>query len=286
MKLFYSVGGGLGHLTRFSAFLNSMQIVEPVTVIASSPFARDSRVVDRKHNVLIPPFRAARSREDLIVWLQQTIDELKPEQMYVDAFPAGILGELCGVVLPEPTQLFLLARIIKWTVYQERIPTFNLRFKKVFELEQLDEQYKKFLQSNAEDVETMVLKRPVSNEPFAEIPVGSWLVIHSGPDSELEALLEVVSEDYRQQTDRPEVFVIYPGKRPQFVSKDFAFLSAYPVSAAYEKAARVYSAAGFNMVDQMHPYRSRHYVMPFERILDDQFERCRQHQSEFAAVLR
>lgn len=286
MKLFYSVGGGLGHLTRFTAFLNSMQIVEPVTVIASSPFARDQRVVDRQHQVLIPPFRAARSREDLVAWLQQNIDELKPEQMYVDAFPAGILGELCDVVLPGDTQLFLLARIIKWPVYQERIPLFNLKFKKVFKLEQLDDQYCQFLNNHAEAVEEMVLQRPAANETFEFIADGSWLVIHSGPDSELDALLKVVSEDYRQQTAKPDVFVIYPGKCPEFVPENFRFLSAYPVSAAYDRAARVYSAAGFNMVDQMRPYRSRHYVMPFERILDDQFERCRQHQSEFAAVLR
>lgn len=286
MKLFYSVGGGLGHLTRFTAFVNTLQLDEPVTIIASSPFARDSRVIDQRHKILIPPFRAARTRDDLVVWLQQVIDEIKPDQVYIDAFPAGILGELSQVVFSSHTELFLLARIIKWPVYKERIPVFNLSFKKVFRLETLNSEYELFLRDHCLTMQDMTLQRPQINQDFSQIPQDCWLVIHSGPDSELETLLKTVSADLEQQSAKPEVVVIYPGRRPEFVPESFSFYSFYPVFSAYPRAARVYSAAGFNMVEQMRPFRSRHYVMPFDRILDDQFERCRLNQSEFAAVLK
>ena len=285
MKLFYTVGGGLGHLTRFTAVLKTLRIDEPVTVIASSPFARDTRVVDPRHNVLIPPFKAAKSRESLIEWLQEIIDELKPEEVYIDAFPAGILGELCDIVFPPHTKMYLLARIIKWPVYLERIPFFHLKFKEVYRLEQLDEKYDDFLRQNSDSIIEFSLTKPESDAKLDEILPGCWLVIHSGPDSELEALLKSVNEDLEQLAQKPQVAVVFPGRRPNFVPEHYSFVSAYPVFSAYERAARVYSAAGFNMVEQMKPYRSRHYVMPFERILDDQFARCRLHEKEFAAVL-
>lgn len=286
MKLFYTVGGGLGHLTRFTSFLNTMKIDEAVTIIASSPFARDSRVIDPRHQVLIPPFKAARTREDLIVWLQKVVDELKPEQVYIDAFPAGILGELTEVFFPAETEIYLLARIIKWPVYAERIPVFNSRFTKVFRFECLDEDYEKFLSEHADEIVDIDLKRETSEDQVAGIPEGCWLVIHSGPDSELESLLRVVKEHLERAKSDPQVVVVYPGHRPEFVPETFSFITAYPVFSTYGRAERVYSGAGFNMVDQMRKFRAHHYVMPFERILDDQFARCRLYQQEFAEVLK
>lgn len=286
MILFYSVGGGLGHLTRFGSFVRTLGITEPVTIIASSPFSRDHRVVDEKHKVMIPPFKAARSKESLVEWLQAVIDELKPDKIYIDAFPAGILGELNDVFLPTKTECFLLARIIKWDVYLERIPNFRGHFSRVFQLEDLPAEYLEFLAKYADDTEKMSLDKPAEMVPEVQIEDGAWLIIHSGPDSELQAIIGKAHEDYQNEQNKPEVLVVYPGKRPAFVPAEFRFVNLYPAYPLYSQAGRVYSAAGFNMVDQMKDYRSKHYVMPFERILDNQAERCRQHEREFAAVLK
>ncbi|GAB4271603.1 MAG: hypothetical protein Kow0029_09480 [Candidatus Rifleibacteriota bacterium] len=285
MILFYSIGGGLGHLTRFGAFINTIGIDEPVTMIASSPFARDNRVVDQKHKVLIPPFRAARTRESLVQWLQTIVDDLKPRKIYIDAFPSGILGELNEVFFPAGCESFLLARIIKWPVYRERIPGFHNRFKKVFQLEELSSDYLGFLQAHADSIEMVALNRPEMRPPAVELKEKSWLVIHSGPDSELQAILQAVDADYEKETEKPQVLVVYPGKRPVFVPSGYEFMNIYPAYPLFPYAERVYSAAGFNMVDQMKEFRSRHYVMPFERILDDQFKRCELYRNEFARVL-
>jgi hypothetical protein len=285
MKLFYIIGGGLGHLTRFSSFLRTMQIDEPVTLIASSPFARDKRVVSDKHKVLIPPFRSARSKEDLIIWLQEIIDSLKPESIYIDAFPAGILGELTQVFFPSGAKVFLLARLIKWPVYLERIPVFNKKFEKVFLFEELPEEYADFLEANSKNLQEMQLALPRAEMAAEYDSAEKWLLIHSGPDSELKSLLKIVEEDLEKEKNKPRVLVVYPGKKPDFVPEQYEYVNLYPAYGLFKAAARVYSGAGFNMVDQMRDMRNKHYVMPFERILDDQFERCRQHEKEFAAVL-
>ncbi len=284
MILFYSVGGGLGHLTRFGTFYATMGFNEPVTVIASSPFARDQRVVAPVHRALIPPFAAAKSRENLIVWLQQIIDEIKPTRFFIDAFPGGILGELNELILPVTCECNLLARIIKWKSYQERIPNFRLHFKKVFVLETLDRDYMTFLREHADTVETAQLLMPPLATPPISISDNTWLVIHSGPDSELQAILQKVEQDLTGQQIKPEVVVIYPGKRPPFVDERFRFENLYPAHALYARAARIYSAAGFNMIQQMRDFRFKHYVMPFSRLFDDQHARVELNRGEYAAI--
>lgn len=284
MILFYSVGGGLGHLTRFSTFYATMGLHEPVTVIASSPFARDQRVVSPVHRAMIPPFAAAKSRESLIVWLQQLMDEIKPAQFFIDAFPGGILGELNELSFPADCECNLIARIIKWKSYQERIPQFRLHFKKVFVLEALDPEYMTFLQQNAKTVETAQLLMPPLTTPPITISDNAWLVIHSGPDSELQAILGKVDQDLATQQVKPEVVVIYPGKRPAFVDEKFRFENLYPAYGLFPRAKRIYSAAGFNMIQQMRDFRFKHYVMPFVRLFDDQHARVGLNRGEYAAI--
>lgn len=284
MILFYSVGGGLGHLTRFGAFCETINLHEPVTIVASSPFARDQRVVNPAHRAIIPPFSASKNRETLIGWFQHLIDEVKPEKLFIDAFPGGILGELNQVFLPTGCECYLLARIIKWQSYCERIPQFKMLFKKVFVLEKLDSEYLDFLRINSEALVETRLVMPALTPPPVTISDNAWLVIHSGPDSELQAILGKVRRDLKTQQVPPEVVVIYPGKRPAFVDETFRFENLYPAHGLFAKAARVYSAAGFNMIHQMQDFRFKHYVMPFARLIDNQFARVELYHQEFAAV--
>src|SRR5699024_10507869 len=88
----YADGGGLGHLTRIQAVRHTLGLAGPMTVLTSSPHVDDQRVVDGLR-VLAIPFR----REDLAArrsWLQRTLVDLAPSLLVVDAFPAGLAGEL------------------------------------------------------------------------------------------------------------------------------------------------------------------------------------------------
>ena len=46
------------------------------------------------------------------------LDDLQPDELLVDAFPGGILGELCGIELPPAR---LIARALRWDAYARRL---------------------------------------------------------------------------------------------------------------------------------------------------------------------
>jgi hypothetical protein len=47
-------------------------------------------------------------------------------------------------------------------------------------------------------------------------------------------------------------------------------VDAVPAAPLYAAAAGIVTAAGFNTVRELAPYRDRHVCVPFERRLDDQ----------------
>ncbi len=285
MNLFYSVGGGLGHLTRFSTFCHTMNIEPPVTIVASSPFVKDQRVVPGENKTIIPPFSAGKDQQSMTNWFQKLIDQISPEKVFIDAFPGGILGELNQVFFPRSCSCFLLARIIKWDIYRERIENFRHKFDKVFVLEALDHDYLEFLKGCSQELESLDLAMPSVTRPPLNISENAWLVIHSGPDAELKGLLEIVEKDVATEEIPPEIVVIYPGRRPDFVKPAFRFENLYPAHGLFPAAKRVYSAAGFNIIHQMRDFRYKHYVMPFPRLFDNQFARTELYKNEFARIL-
>ena len=50
-------------------------------------------------------------------------------------------------------------------------------------------------------------------------------------------------------------------------------LDAIPAAPRYAGAAGIVTAAGFNTVRELAPYRDRHVCVPFDRRLDDQHAR-------------
>ena len=93
--LYYAAGGGLGHLTRATALLGRLEPGRPAALLTASPFARDPRVTagfpswrSRELEADLPAYRA---------WLDALLASGDYDAMYVDSFPGGILGELCGL---------------------------------------------------------------------------------------------------------------------------------------------------------------------------------------------
>ena len=95
--LYYALGGGLGHLTRARKVLG-----DGARPCCSPPrgYARDPRVTGGLPVIPVPrrlghdraAFRALAGRR-----CSPTCD---PDELIVDSFPGGILGELCGMELP------------------------------------------------------------------------------------------------------------------------------------------------------------------------------------------
>jgi hypothetical protein len=234
--LYYALGGGLGHLTRARKVIEALGLRD-VVLLTASPFGADPRVTG-PHRALKVPRRLGHDRAAFRAWLAPVLDGA--DELVVDTFPGGILGELCGgVTLPTAT---LIARRLRWEVYEQRLDGPLPTYDRTFEVEPLGVG------------EPLALPRAPIGEPLADEP--HWLVVHSGPQRELDVLLE-------HARGAPRLIVVSPRHR-----------DVYPVAPHLAHAERVITGGGFNAVHESEPWRERHTIVPFPRALDDQYARA------------
>jgi hypothetical protein len=227
--LYYALGGGLGHLTRARKVLEALRL--DAVILSASPFGGDHRVTG-PHRALKVPRRLGHDRDAFRAWLAPLLREA--DELIVDTFPGGILGELCGLELPPAT---LIARRLRWEVYEQRLGGPLPRYQRTYEVEPLGVG------------EPLELPQAPIGEPLSDEP--HWLVVHAGP-----------------QHERDELIARAEGA-PKLIVAD-----VYPVAPHLVHAERVITAAGFNAVHENARWRERHTLVPFPRALDDQFARA------------
>jgi predicted glycosyltransferase len=270
MILYYAMGGGLGHLTRFRAVCKTLQFNEKLSLITSSPNCKNPDIISPEIQTIIPPFYAANSPETMGAWLTEVVAELKPSKIYLDAFPAGILGEFCHIEVSNEIEFFNLARILKWDIYKPRLGELKYRFKKAFLLEELSLEHMAFLANNSSKMEKIKLDLPEKREINIDIPDGAWIIIHAGTHEETLKLVAHAKSEAQKTGIKPVFVLIAPEKPPRLTDDGILYLDVYPAYSLFEKAGKVISGAGFNMVDQMREMRHKHIVLPFDRVFDDQ----------------
>jgi len=250
----YAEGGGLGHLTRIRAYLHTVHGDEPATILSTSPFTADPRILG-PHRIL----PAAH------------LPELRPTTLVVDAFPAGLHGELHASSAPPGARVVHLARLLRWDAYQPILPPDPLRFDQVWRLEPLSEPHAAALPPTSP---LDLADPPAPAEPdCADVADGSWLIVHSGPASEIHELVRYARDCAAAEGLPPRLVLVAP-QRPAGLPSDVEHVDPYPAWPLFAVAHRVVSAAGFNVVRQMRPWRSKHLMLPFPRRFDDQFTRA------------
>ncbi len=130
MILYYALGGGLGHLTRARKVLAALGI-EDAVLLTASPYGADPRVTG-PHRALKVPRRLGHDRAAFRAWLAPLLREA--DELIVDTFPGGILGELCGLDLPPAR---LVARRLRWEVYEQRLDGPLPAYARTYEVEPL-----------------------------------------------------------------------------------------------------------------------------------------------------
>ena len=285
MILVYAEGGGLGHLTRLRALVHTLGLVDPVTVISSSPAAADPRVAGGL-DVLTMPFR----REDVAArraWLARTVAELAPARLVVDAFPAGLSGELDAAVVGS-IPCDHVARLLRWPAYRRVLPADPVRFRTTYRLEDLDPDHAGHLAATSERVVPLDLVDPpgaavVPRWPGASDDRPRWLVAHSGPAAEVAELLAYARDLAAVEGVRPDLVVASPAGAAPPAAPDLVAVDHYPVWPLFPMADRVITAAGYNVVRQLTDHPDRHTVVPMPRRFDDQFERARRLRARAGA---
>lgn len=238
MILYYALGGGLGHLSRARKVLGDR---DDAVLLTASGHARDPRVTAGRPVIPVPR-RLGHDRAAFRDWLRALLEDLDPDELLVDAFPGGVLGELCGLELPNAR---LIARRLRWDVYARRLDGPLPRYAIVHALEPLG-------YDPPGPVQPLALPHAVPGAPLLDEP--HTLVVHAGPEAELQHLLTHA---------RGTTLVLHPRHH-----------DVYPAEPHLAHAEHIITGAGFNAMHETAPYRDRHTAIPFPRALDDQHARA------------
>jgi hypothetical protein len=251
--LYYAIGGGLGHLVRARAVLHTLGVAERAVLLTASPHAADARVVGDVPVVRVPDALDG-DRAALRRWVTDLVAGLQPERIVVDAFPAGVLGELRD---PLGVPLDHVARLLRWPRYARRLDGPLPRIETTLVVEPLHADHAAALAAASARLVPLVLVDPPA--PARDDAAGAALVVHAGPEPEVRALTALAASTGHQ------VRIVRPGGDD---------LDVHPAAALFERAAAIVTAAGFNAMRQAEPFRDRHLYLPFARPLDDQTARA------------
>ncbi|GAB3963959.1 hypothetical protein GCM10029978_023350 [Actinoallomurus acanthiterrae] len=271
MIVCYAHGGGLGHLTRIRAYLHTRGLTEePVTILTGSPFAGDPRVLSG-HRVRSAP--AGLGRDDLTRWVRAALTALRPRELVVDAFPAGLSGELSAAAVPPGTRVVHLARLLRWDAYRPLLPPEPLRFDRTWLVEPVGGAHRAYLDAVSSVVAPLALDDPPEPRPAVPVEPGGWLIVHSGPADELIQLVAYAQDIAAIEGARPYLTLVSPS-RPDALPPEVAHRDVYPAWPLFAEADRIITAAGCNAVRQLARWRERHRMLPFPRRFDDQYARA------------
>ncbi len=271
MVVYYALGGGLGHLTRARGVLAKLGLgpglAGDAVLLTASRYAWDPRVTGGLPVVEVPS-GLGHDRAGFRRWLAGTLSELAPDEVIVDTFPGGILGELCGLELPPAR---LVARRLRWPAYRRRLPGPLPAYEVGYVIEPLSTPHADALGAIAGRLERLPLAFTPSTGAALH-PEPHVAVIHAGPGEELGELIELAHELRSGPSAR--VVIVSP-RRPERLRGDAVWSDAYPVAPHLHHAQLVVTAAGWGAMHDTEHVRDRHRFMPFPRPLDDQFWRAR-----------
>jgi hypothetical protein len=286
MILYYAMGSGLGHLTRARAVLHTLAIRAPVTLVTASPWRHDTRITGLARVMPVP----AALLGDLPAyrhWLREAVEQVRPEAVYLDAFPAGLLGEWCDMPLLAHIPVYHVARLLRWPVYHERLRGVPPCLTATYVLEPLAAAHEAFLRQQSRRLLPLELHDPpVALSPTLS-PVLSclsrstrpiWLIIHAGSATEILELVTYARDTSQLEGAQPRLVLLAP-QRPPSLPSSVIYSNPYPATPLLPLAERIITACGFNVMRQTAGYREQHRFVPFPRHLDDQFLRAARHHA-------
>lgn len=277
MILYYALGGGLGHISRALKLVQQWRM-EDYKIITSSNTAR--QFVDNKHLVVI-----AKEEINKAVLLNNLLADKNISALYIDTFPCGIRGELNKVFIPPHIEVNYIGRRLKWREYKQYLLA-DCHFKTSYLLEDLEPAHLAFIQKSSENTKqqsiscTSKIERTDKNNG-AEIKLPHdkqiWLIVHSDNTSELEALISYAKDIAIIENCHPYLLVNTNITDVNFDVDQVIF--HYPADGLFALCTRVFSACGFNIMQETLGHKIKHFFIPFERRFDDQFWRAQKRRS-------
>jgi hypothetical protein len=243
---YFAPGGGLGHLNRALAVcLRLRDAGVDARIVTNSPFAEGLAGLAR---CPIVGLAGGSWKEDSRAF----VAENRSRAVITDTFPYGLREEWRGVGLGVP--LIHVARRLL-TPFAISPGDFAL----ILRAEPLPAEHGLALGGGISLAGPILLPpgRVATPVPLALDRNDLTLVVHSGPEEEVAALIALAEPPY---------VVISPWSKVEY----------YPATNLYGRARRVITGAGYNSMADLLAYRDRHTAVPFPRRYDDQQARVRE----------
>lgn len=215
--------------------------------------------------------------------LQRYVARVRPRLVVLDTFPWGIRGEWSDSASMN-CRFVLLARRLNVPAYlgaaglQWNADSPSL--KRVIVCEPLSRAYREILEASGPEL--CVLPGRIclsSDDDSSQAPPQlmeilrkkpTWLVVHSGPQEEVEQLVELAETDMAGRNG--QIAAALPREEGYPGVFSFRF---FPASLLYPHVHRVVTGAGYNCIAETEPYRRKHLGLAFSRRYDEQEERLR-----------
>ncbi|MEM7371076.1 MAG: hypothetical protein AAF587_20850 [Bacteroidota bacterium] len=279
-NLYYAMGGGLGHLTRARAVEHTLGL-DNLRVLTAAP---EAGKVFHSHNLLkVPPKNFAPTSYQK--WMNSRLKRYEFENIYLDTFPTGLLGELIPWLSEWEGKLHYIARGLNMEAYQSRIPADFPKIETSYIVDQLSEAQMAFVESHSKHIETVHLQYPQADIPpqlmalINKLANPIWMIAHSGPAAEVDALLAYARDIARAEREQPS-WLVCTMCNYSTVYRDVHIIQHYPVWPMYEHMDRIFTACGFNSMQQLSSFEGKHHFLPFERKYDDQFARAQRRREQ------
>lgn len=268
MHIFYVQGGGLGHLTRIDKLIKTLNIPKgDVKIITPSNFTS----YFKDYNFIKLSWADTPTK-----WCKQIENTIRINtisKFYIDTFPYGLKGELNSIYKTFPDLNYVyVSRVLKWEKYLDDITLQQpVIFSNTIILERLYKTHSDWITSHSKNVLKLRLKPDFINaHPFIDAPY--TLVVHSGGKAGVLKICNQAIEDYKTISNIK--IIVFTQVNVQLKEKKILiYNNMFPVSQYYKHAIKIYTAAGFNSIQELKHYRHKHIIIPLDKLYDDQFFR-------------
>ncbi|RMA64289.1 hypothetical protein [Ulvibacter antarcticus] len=266
MIAFYVQGGGLGHLTRTEKLIKTLHLeATNVVIISPSDFTR----YFKQYQFVHLEWKDTPERWTEIV--HNTLLEHSITQCYIDTFPFGLKGELISVYKSFPQiSFYYVSRILKWEKYLSAMPRhFDPEFEATLLLETLYPEHLRWIEKHPNRIRKLRLDAdtPLTDLKLSESPY--VLVVHSGGVADVQKVLAAALSDLSEENTKQIIVCTQVA-----IEIDSPFIEVrndiFPVAPYFRQAEKIYTAGGFNLMQELKPFRSKHIAIPLERLYDDQ----------------
>jgi hypothetical protein len=273
MILYYAVGGGVGHITRALAILHTLNIRENVLIVSTVDGAF-LKTVPHTVQFAKPTAAICRDAYKLSAYLQKIINEHQPNELIVDSYPLGVLGELNHITYCGPRTY--LARLIKWDRYSKKVGNRLFIYQRTFVLEPLHQDHQFIVNRISELVLPLDLTDPPQHKPLPAIPdlEYHWLILHSGPEEEINDLINYAKQIRNIEHKHNPFLLVTPSTIDKWSQKQVIHKRLFPAHRLMPHVEKIITACGCNTMRQARQFRDKHHFFPFTRCFDDQYFRA------------